>query len=206
MKRKIMVLAIAVTAFATSVNAQQGGVLVYGNFGIMSQTHDDGGTKTKVMNGMFSPGIGYGVNDKLIVGLNIGLSSQKTDPDGPGDVTTTNFSAGPFVRYTQSLSDIFTVYGQANASFLSGVTKYSPGSSKDKTSGVDVNITPNFGINLGKGWGLNFGFGSLGFTSTTAKPDDGGSDDKIKDSSFGLALNGNTLRWGVSYMFNCAKK
>ncbi len=209
MKKKIVMLALVAGAFVQQANAQKGGILLYGDFNFTSQTNKveqdfGGGTisyKNKSTSGTFAPGIGYGVTENIIVGLNIGITSQTVKPDGGDKSTSSMFAAGPFVRYTKKLGGIFSVYGQANLSYVGGKETVEDGyfTYDTKLSGVDFNITPNFGADLGKGWGLDFGFGSIGFSSITNKIDD--ADSKSTTSGFELDLSGSSVRVGVSYMF-----
>ncbi len=199
-------LALIAGAFVHQASAQKGGILLYGNFGFSSSSNkfDNGFTTSKDITTtlVFSPGIGYALSDNMIVGLNLGITSVTSKPDGGSNSTTSTFMAGPFLRYTQKMGDIFSFYGQANLSYVGGKRDDSYSGGTFKRSGVDFNVTPNIGIAVGKGWGLNFGFGELGFSSITEKDDDN-DDAKTTNSDFGLNLNGSTLRWGVSYMFNC---
>lgn len=79
---------------------------------------------------------------------------------------SSSFGAGPFIRYAYPLSDIFAVYGQFNANFLSGKT------AGVKSNGFQGTLFPAIGVNLKNGFALNFNFGSLGFGSNKVKGSD----------------------------------
>lgn len=212
MKKKIVVLALIAGAFTQQASAQKGGILLYGDFGFsMQKEKDDSGfnsTETTTTTGMFAPGIGYGLSEKLIAGINLGIYSETYKPDGGGKIKTSAFAAGPFIRYTKKMGEIFSMYGQANLSYLGGKRETNNGYGQVITytqSGVGFNIIPNIGIDVGKGWGLDFAFGALEFSSIAEKNKDD-NDAKTTDTDFGLNLSGSSLRVGVSYMFNCSKK
>src|SRR6187402_3329050 len=130
MKKVILIAALAFVSFA---NAQKGTILVQGSIGFGSSTDTEtsvpGGTETedKFNTFQFSPKVGYQFSDHLTVGVEAGIFSGKSETTNTpvvGFSTSSSnklngFTAGPFLRYTQSLSDIFSMYADLGVGFQS---------------------------------------------------------------------------------------
>lgn len=140
-----------------AVMAQNSTLLVYGSIDITSSKASTG-VKSNAFS--FSPGVGYQFNAHWTTGANWAVRSTKT---GEPEIKTSSFSAGPFIRYAYPLSDIFAVYGQFNANYLTGK------SGGIKSNGFSAQIFPAIGVNLKNGFALNFNFGSLGIVNSKPK-------------------------------------
>lgn len=217
----------AVLLFCTAASAQKGGILLGGNFGVNTVSHDyideiGSGIKLtltdKTVTGVFSPVLGYGITDNLIIGLEIGVTSIKEteeeydfilDEINKIEVITTSLNAGPFVRYTKSLGDVFSVYGQGVISIISGKseTKYPGVADKyiEKLSGFGARVFPAVSANIGSGWAINFSFGNLSFTSTKTEPDDKDEKWEHKYSTLDISFNPQA-NIGVSKTFGGTAK
>jgi hypothetical protein len=158
MKKVVMSLLVSALSVA-SVYAQKNTVLVYGAVGVQSNKPVNG---AKVNTFNFSPGVGYQFNDNWTAGLALSSQSSKTTTS-LGDLKTSTFAVGPFVRYAMPLSDIFAVFGQFNADVLSGKT------GDTRTNGFRGTFFPAIGVNMKNGFALNFSFGNLSFVSQKAK-------------------------------------
>jgi len=174
-------LSVVLACAGLSAHAQSNSILVYGNLGINSSKS---ASDIKTSSFSFSPGVGYQWDDHWTGGVNLQTTSGKT---GYPEIKTTSFGAGPFVRYAYPLSDIFAVYGQLNANFLSGKT------AGVKMAGFESTLFPAIGVNLKNGFALNFNFGSLGFATEKVKGEK-------KSSSFGLNF-GSGAGFGISKNF-----
>lgn len=228
MKKSIFLAVFACIIFSTTLFAQKGAILLGGNFGINSSSHDEiiktltsTGTNTitltdKTVIGIFSPQIGYSITNNVMIGIEIGLTSIKeTDEELVFDeieeieIISSNFSAGPFVRYTQPIGGIFSAYGQGTINIITGKskTKY-PGSTtnnQENLSGFGARIFPAIAADVGKGWSLNFSIGNLSFTSTKVEPDDKDQDWEHKYSTIDLSFNPQA-NIGISKMFGGTAK
>ena len=170
------------------------------------------GSDNTYSNFLISPGIGYGICENYIIGLNLHFNTSK-DKTGTTETKETNFGVGPFVRYIRPLGEIFSIRGQLNISYFSDRSKTTSNNgfisteSKSVGSSFDVSLVPSIGIKVSRHWALDFGFGNLGFNSGSSHPDNGnaGDDEKTKTTNFGLQLNASTLQWGVSYYFGGKK-
>lgn len=183
--KKLLLAAFVFATAAFSAKAQQGSVLLYGNVGLQTQNqHSDGGKQT---NFSIAPGVGYQFNKNWTVGVDLGYSTSKT-----GDSKALNtFSAGPFIRYSYPLSDIFSIYGQLGAGYK--------GEKQDtyKASGVYAYVVPAVAINVKNGFALNFSIGGVSFDNMKPKGGDAAS-------SFGLTF-GQGFTFGVSKNFGGKK-
>ena len=110
--KKIMLALILLVSLTKVASAQKGSILLYGNIGFGSST-DSFGFKSSSYT--VNPGIGYQVNDKWTVGLNLefsGTSEDKSTPINPStpsgnNSTTSAFNIGPFLRYTCAINNTF---------------------------------------------------------------------------------------------------
>ena len=179
----------AVAALIQYSSAQEGTVLVYGNVGYNS-TKPAGDEATNSFS--FNPGVGYQFDDNWTVGANLGLSSESQDGD-----KFTSFSAGPFVRYSESLSNTFAIYMQLQGGFVSG--KFETEDQADvKTNGFNAGLFPAVFINVNKSFGLNFSFGGINYE--TLKFEGASEGSSIFDFNFGQTIN-----IGISKNFGCKK-
>lgn len=218
------VLLIAAIAFASVASAQKGTFLVQGSLGFGSNKDSEvavpSGTRTedKMNNFNFSPKLGYQFSDHLTVGLDASIGSSKTETTTTPVAGFTNrrteklnlFSVGPFLRYTQSLSDIFSMYadlgigyqaGKQTTETFNGLTTVSV---DEKGNGIYAGITPALFINMKKGFGVNISFGGIRYDSFSF--DDridpatltGTRDHKINAFNFTF---GQTVNIGISKNF-----
>ncbi|MCB0848584.1 MAG: porin family protein [Bacteroidetes bacterium] len=204
--KKVFIMLVVIITIASSAHAQKGNIMINGNLGYFAGNQKSGNNTDKHSEFRFIPGAGYYLSDNFMVGLSLGYYSDVDDPDGKLKTKTNGFMIGPFARYYKTLSDIFSLYGQFDFLYISGKTEdidYFGFSGEQKMNGCSISVSPHISANVGKGFAINFGFGSLGYNSSTTKSDYG---DKTKDNTFGLDLNGSTLDWGISYTFNCANK
>jgi hypothetical protein len=179
--KKVFVLALAFAGLTTAVKAQKGSVLVGGDIDYTSQST----SSVKSNSFGFSPTVGYQFTDHFTAGLTADINSTKND-DGAGTVNkTSQFDLGPFIRYAQPLSSIFSVYGQLQGVF---------GSYKSSTNGttfgqgntVNVVLFPAVFINLKNSFGLNFNVGGLSYGSDSPK---GGTATNTFNLNFGKTLS-----------------
>lgn len=188
--KKLLLAAFVMASAAFSAKAQQGSVLVFGNVGLNSTktpTNAGDGSSTKTTQFSIAPGVGYQFNKNWTVGAELNFSTSKTK----GDDALNTFKAGPFVRYTYPISDIFSIFGQA------GVGYQGAKQGDAKVNGMYAYVMPYVAINVKNGFALNFSFGGL--TYDNVKPKGGDA-----TSSFGLTF-GSGASFGISKNFGGKK-
>jgi hypothetical protein len=185
--KKVLVAAFALVSL--TVNAQKGTLLVGGNVGISSAKYPSTPNDNKSTSFVFNPTVGYQFNDNWTTGILADIASQKTTNSLNVESKSSRFGVGPFIRYTKTLSSVFSVYGQAQSVF--GTTKWN--GSKTGTY-ADVNLFPAVFINVKNGFGLNLDFGGIGFSSNTPT---GGSASTAFNFNFG-----STAHVGISKNFS----
>jgi hypothetical protein len=194
MKKILVVFALAVVSFA---NAQKETVLVMGSVSYWSQKNSYSDGNTTVNNFVFSPKVGYQFADNWTLGGEAGFSFQNNGYVNQ-ERKRNEYSAGAFIRYSKSLSDLFLIY----ADLGSGYTGFKETGSYDfvdmndytnKANGFYAKIAPAVAINIKKGFALNFGFGGLEYYSRNI---DNGS----KESNFYFNF-GQSFTAGVSKNF-----
>jgi len=200
MKKKLIILALAMFGYA---NAQKGTFLVMGSVGFESVKNSFGVNETKNNVFTFSPKVGYQVNDNWTFGIEASVGGSKEETltvNGGGFLVTnttknTGVSVGPFARYTQPISEIFSAYVDMGIGFQSGkVTNETPApfppfptlTTTTKGDGIYVGVTPAIFINVKKNFGLNFSIGGLGYETFNY---DGGSDNNRFYLNFGQTVN-----------------
>lgn len=170
-------------------NAQEGTVLLYGNIGYNSSNPAAGETENTFS---INPGIGYQFTENWTVGANMGIETQKE-----GDFKSNTLSAGPFVRYSEALSNTFAIYMQLQGGFTSSKFE-NPGQADFKTNGFNAGLFPAVFVNVNKNFGLNFSFGGINLVSQKV--------DGASNGSSNLNINfGQTFNIGVSKNFGGTK-
>jgi hypothetical protein len=162
MKKAIIIAALA---FVSLANAQKGSVLVAGNIGYVSQNTGD--LKSNYFE--FAPKVGYQFSDNMTVGIETAIGNS-TDSDRTGNVIAeykrNDFQLGAFLRYSQPLAGVFSIFGDLGVGMQS--TKLSnnlPFSNDVKGDGFYIGLVPAVGVDLKKGFCLNFSIGGLGYDS-----------------------------------------
>ncbi len=186
--KKLFTLSLFVASFFVS-QAQTGTVLVGGNVGIATNSDDQTSLN-------FNPFVGYQFNNNWTAGLAFGLASQKQD-DAGDTYKTTALAVGPFVRYTHSISDIFSVFGQFEAQYVNAKSKFNS-TTVGEGNGFGLNLYPAVFVNVKNGFGLNFDFGGINYASVKPK---GGSAENAFQFNFGKTIN-----IGISKNFGGKKK
>ncbi|PWA07988.1 outer membrane beta-barrel protein [Flavobacterium laiguense] len=181
MKKTVVILALAMMSFA---NAQKGTVLVSGNVSFWSNKDSNQGSESKYENFNFSPKVGYQFKDNWTVGVETGFSSSKNEytyqenESNNQERITKNFSAGAFVRYSKSLSQMFLLYADLGTGYKNlketNTNSFSdPVSSTNTFDGFYMSFAPGLFLNIKNNFGLNFGIGGLSYSNTKSDQNSG---------------------------------
>lgn len=214
--KKIILALLAITMIA-SANAQKNSVLLYGTLGLNLNTIDDENANTVQNNSMWNinPGVGYQFSHHFTVGIQGGFGSTRTETtsiltgkDSIYTMTSNNWSAGVFGRYTYYFNNMFSVWDQLDVSYVGGtVSKENDASiistSEDTYMGFAAMLTPAIGIHIYDGFALNFSFGGIGFSTKTTEL--AGTTNEISETAFDLTL-GQQVNFGITKNFNCGGK
>ncbi len=188
MKKVFIIAALAIVSFA---NAQKGTVLVAGNVGYTSTTTGD----VKSSKFEFAPKVGYQFTDNVTVGLQTTIgNSTDSETTVLGNTTITvekkvnNFKLGAFLRYSQPLAGVFSVFGDF------GVGMQSKKVEEVKSNGFYIDVVPAIGVDLKKGFCLNFSIGGLGYNSMKADVNGAKAENAFnfnfgKQASIGISKN-----------------
>jgi hypothetical protein len=204
--KKVMLVLIVLVCLAKVSNAQKGSYLLYGNVGF-SASSDSLTTKSDSYN--FNPGIGYQYNDNWTLGLNIAIGGSRQEvvvgnvPTGNYN-TSSSFNIGPFLRYAYPISNIFSIYGQLDLSYLSG--KETPYALDEGSySGFGADFFPALGVNIKNGFALNLSFGGISYQTKSYKGDFY-SNTGISNSASQFAVSfGQGATFGISKNFGGSK-
>jgi hypothetical protein len=169
MKKAIIIAALA---FVSLANAQKGSVLVAGNIGYASQNTGD----LKANYFEFAPKVGYQFSDNMTVGIEAAVGNSKNS-DRVGNVIVehkeNDFRLGAFLRYSQPLAGVFSIFGDLGVGMQTAKTTNNVPASEVKGDGFYIGLVPAVGVDLKKGFCLNFSIGGLGYDSLK---NDGASD------------------------------
>ncbi len=199
MKKNIFVL-FCISGIFISANAQKKSILLGGDFSFEHQSNSiQTSNQNQIVNSLvLRPVIGYQFSGHFTAGLAAGLAYAKFD-----NVTNiqqqNGYSAGPFIRYTKKLSDIFFIYGQMEARIGGGKNSvtYSNNIGTDysqKFSQSEIAIFPAIYLDIHKGFGLNFTIGGVSYLTYKTKGENA-------SSAIGITF-GKSLGIGISKNFN----
>ena len=221
MKKKLFVL-VALLACITTANAQW---YVGGSFGFTSTTIDDGNSDESGSSFKIVPDIGYQVDSKMSVGLQIGYShglatfGSLTVTDvkqamstvlgayadiNNEDMKLNGFTISPYIRYN------VVEFGRANL-FIEGYIGYnnittdstpnigsdddSYGGDKTKINAFELGVRPGISFQVSDKLDLLCKMGAIGYMSAKEKESDGSV------SRFGINADTYNLLFGVNFHF-----
>ena len=180
------IFAIALVAMMTmTANAQ---VYVGGGVGLLTSSYD-GNSET-----YFSilPEIGYNINEDWAVGIAVGYGEAKSKVNVAGVKVTEKvktFQIAPYARYT------FAKFDKVNL-FVDGSVGYKHENFAGvKTNTFAVGFKPGVAVNLNDKLSFVAHVGFLGYENEKIKGDDKST------NTFGVALDGSKLSFGVYYNF-----
>ena len=194
--KKLVLTIIGFSLFIVGAQAQTtaGSLMFGGNIRFTSTTQETTTQDQKSSQFQFLPSAGYFVADNLAVGVNVDLSTSKTET---GNATSkySSFTAGPFARYYMFTSnEKFAFTGEAGVNF--GGTKFTPNTGNEtKGSSLNVYISPGFTYFLSEKWGLDFQLQGISFSST----DPNKNVDNDKSNSVSIGANFFTPSLGFRY-------
>lgn len=191
MKKILIVLALIVASFA---NAQKGTYLASGSIGFYSQKVNSSGNHATQNNFGIVPKIGYQFTENWTVGVQASASFTKNETDS-GNGKSNYYGIGAFVRYSKPLSEIFEVYADFGSGYNFGSGNYTNTNNTsvntNKSNGFGISITPALLLKIKNGFGLNFGFGALGYNSNKVTYGNGSNNfqkTKSLDVTFGQSF------------------
>ncbi len=191
-----------------AANAQEKSVLLFGDLGGNTNQQETSSTsgKATVTNFHITPGVGYQFDKHWTLGLEATMMyySNKHNPSVAADGSTMQFGGGVFGRYTWSISNLIFVYTQLDVIDAAGKSYDANGNSLPGTTNtLSAMITPAIGINIKNGYAINFSFGNLGFSQTTAT---GGFTNSSFDYNFGRGMSFGMTKNFLHKMKKKAKK
>ncbi len=220
---KKLFLALLAMASLGAANAQQkGSILGYGDLTFSTSKQQTGPSSTYATRNTFfgiNPGIGYQFSHHSTVGLQGGFNIDRdmwtvpvTTVTGTRNLDfenrTTTWGIGAFYRYTQTFGNIFFMFSQINAGYMSttyandsmGTTTVS--TVENKFNGFGASFIPGIGVNVYKGFALNFSSGGIVFTHMRGDLPDAVNP---RMTDFGFTF-GRQINIGVSRNINCGRK
>lgn len=210
MKKTLLFLAAA-ASFGTASAQKAGDIFVYGSIGYMDnrdKTNTSGvSTETHGREFTFTPGIGYQFNTNWGAGLTGDMVATKvTTPastgTGTNEVKESLTYAGPFVRYTRNLSNLFFVFGQFNAMYVrSNYNTSTNGASGNalEGNGVAGRLFPALGINVSRSLSVIGSFGAIEYLHLTR--DQSGINTDYKTDNLNATF-GRNFTLGVQWNFS----
>ncbi|MFB9077437.1 outer membrane beta-barrel protein [Flavobacterium procerum] len=174
MKKLVFLFALLITTIAS---AQKNSLLVGGNVGFSSEKIGD----SKLSDFELSPLVGYQFSEKWTAGLQGSIMNAKVT----GLENNEKYKVGGFVRYSVSLSELFSFYGD----FGVGYQKTSLNNAK----GIYAGFEPGVYMDIKNGFCLNFSIGGINYDNLNGKND-------LRQNHIGFDF-GKTLNIGISKNF-----
>jgi len=219
--KKLILALLAMGTIATATAQEPKSILLYGDLGMHTDRNSSLGQTTQWNANI---GIGYQFNHNWTLGLRLGWMQDAEKAGNLGYLTNADFIAfskipgqpsvtqgtkftnntymvGPFVRYSHYIrkSETFFWFSQLGFDYVGGYITSGGNPAEKQHSGVNVNLFPALGINVGRGLCLNFMVGGIGY-STDKFDDEAYSSNKF-DFTFGRQAN-----FGISKNFNTGHK
>lgn len=207
--KKILVSVLAVIAFSMTSNAQLwfGGNVSASHSGSLEKKHVyPGGTTvdtvlTKSNSFTIAPKIGFGLNEKLSVGIAPSFStstSSKVDKDNL--IKTNTFGVIPFVRYTFVEFGNFGILAEADLPISFGNGKWVMNGTETKmnpTSSFGLTVTPWLTYSVSDNFSLECGLNFLRLYAThDVEKDQSDKDHKWVDNAMGCGVNSSLVNVG----------
>ncbi|MFN0176122.1 MAG: outer membrane beta-barrel protein [Saprospiraceae bacterium] len=197
MKKVYTLMALCLFGFSALVQAQ---FVLGGNIGFTTgkTTDEPAGDEHKSTDLNLVPRLGYIFGNNW-AGLEVGISSSThEDPAGREDKISLT-TVAPFFRHNFVNNNNMGIWLEAQAGALFGKSE-TDGDETAKISGFGAGLRPGVIFYVGNHLSFEASFGRLGFTqSKWEDPDD--SDINIKNTEFGLELNGTTFLFGANWTF-----
>lgn len=191
MKKLICLFAVSFGVVA-GMNAQKNTVLLYGDAGFnTTKASNDDLNKGFNMN----LGVGYQFDHNWTVGLTGGYSTLRERPNGQTywDLYD-SYSFAPFIRYSRPMGSLFTFFTQGEFGYIGSSMGQTNLNTRSNYNGTYLSVFPAIGLNLGKGWALNFNVGGLGYSSI--KHENSNSPSRGFSLTFGQHYNAG-LSWNI---------
>ena len=209
--KKIFLTMATLASFGAAQAQQMGDMFINGGIGYShSKPEINNGTTTAKGASdnrfFFTPSVGYQFDRNWGAGLTFKYDINRTVSTGLNNteikVTDRALGIGPFLRYTQPLSQMFFVYGQLNALYVNGKKSSDIGGTNTTTgkiNGFDVSIMPAIGINLSRSIAVTGSFGRLGY-ATLRDENPNNSNIYTRTNTFDATF-GNEFSLGVQWNF-----
>lgn len=188
---KKLLLAAAFVVASLSANAQ---VYLGGGVSFHSEDPGEGDTKTTIN---LIPELGYKLDDKLSIGVKLGLEHSKQ-----GDKSSNDYTFEPYVRYTFAKWNKVGVFGEGGFGYKHFEDKVEKEignttvTAKTKANAWYIGVRPGVSIDVTKNLTFLTKIGWLGYTSY--KKDVDGAE---AQTDLGLDLSGENLQFSLVYNF-----
>lgn len=191
----ILLCAALVTTIFANAQTSSGNMMVGGTLEF-SSTSRQGGSFNDGTSITFSPSFGYFIQDNLVVGSSLTLSSSRIGT-GADKTINSSFGLGPFARYYKFTSnENFAFFGQAGLSFAFEKTDPSAGG-VTKSNSITFSVAPGAAYFFNQHWAIELAI--TGFVFRSSDPDTSNNNDKVNTVELGLSSFSPTF--GFRYHF-----
>ena len=170
-------------------------MIVEGNLTFGSTNDKNSDVKTN--NFEFNPKVGYFLTDKVVLGLEVGVGSDKEETAGVDTDKNSNFNVGVFGRYYfLDLGQRFKTYAEAGLGLQSGKT----GLADAKYSGVGAGAGLGINYFVSESFAINFGLTDI--LSYSSSKDDGA--ENVSEFNANVNVFNNfftTAQFGLTFKF-----
>lgn len=210
MKKIIIMLAVVAATGLNAQDAASGGTTkkmwLSGNAGFGTDNVKDG---DKSSNWNFGPAFGFFLNQKMAIGLGVGLNGTKhvepfTNPDYERTTKTMGWQVAPFFRYYfagagnfKFFGDLYVAIGGGKTTFES--TQAGATTSETKYGTFGAGLRPGMQYWFNEKWSMASSIALIGFNSRTDNK--GVSNGEVKSSQLDLDVNFAAISFALYFHF-----
>ncbi|MBQ2489402.1 MAG: outer membrane beta-barrel protein [Bacteroidales bacterium] len=218
--KKLAILFTVLFAASTVADAQfyVGGKADFGFKSNKTKQGANTSNPTNTINFSIAPRVGFNLNDKMAVGLDLSYGSEITKAPNDPILTDKKWSnntigAGVFFRYYCMSVGGFSIFTEAEGMFSTGTSKFkyhdvlqniNVDPKGYRTNILDISITPGIAFKVNEHFEVDayLGLFAIDFKHEVRSNEDSSVDDITFENNFGLGVNnGKALAFGFVYNF-----
>lgn len=133
---------------------------------------------------------GYFLRNQLEVGLQLGISSEKSKHWGNQESKSNLFSFGPYARLYNSITEVVGVFGEAGMN-----VGFGGNNNEQKIRSFDIGIRPGIILMVNENIGMEARIGQIAFSRRAFRNGDSG-ELELSQNSFVAAFDLRTIQFG----------
>ncbi|RYZ00049.1 MAG: hypothetical protein EOO11_02955 [Chitinophagaceae bacterium] len=198
MKKTLLVAAGIISAAAANAQLNKGRVFLGGSISTSSSesttVNPPGNVVSKQTSTAIDPTIGFFVKENLVVGINVGFTSGKTESGGSTQQEQRSIAPGIFARRYYPLGKSFYFYGHGGLNYVNQKTEDFSGTttvSESTGNGFSLTVYPGVAYAIRRNFLLEVSLRNLVTANYLGSETKNGTGTVVsKNNSFNLGING----------------